>query len=102
MLYNAIIAVFIVSISGMFALVFGQTPSAVIKPTYTSGDVASISQTKLSVKTLTNETEIALTDKTSYRKVPAEPFKGIDLTKAATGAFAEIGAGDKVTVSRAC
>ncbi|MEQ1924051.1 MAG: hypothetical protein ABL952_16225 [Pyrinomonadaceae bacterium] len=96
MLQNVLISVLIFLFSGVFALVFGQTPDAAIKPTYFSGDVAAISATTLSITTKTGTVSVALSDKTAFKKVSAETRS---LTTAIAGALADVVAGDQVTVS---
>jgi len=96
MLQNILISVLIFLFSGVFALVFGQTTDATIKPTYFSGDVASINAKTLSITTKTGVVELAITEKTSFKKVSAETRS---LTTASAGALGDVVAGDQVTVS---
>lgn len=99
MVQNIIISILFFLFSGAFALVFGQTPDASIKPTITAGDVFSITAKSMVIAAKTENVETVLTEKTVYKRVSAEPFKALNFATATTGAFGEIGVGDIVTVS---
>jgi hypothetical protein len=74
---------------------FGQTPAA-LKPSVVTGDVASISDTKIVLKTKDGEIDVVLTDKTDYKRVPPEnPV----LKAAVASSRADIGEGDKLLVT---
>ncbi len=96
MLQNIFISVLIFLFLGVSGLVFGQTTEAAIKPTYFSGDVATINAKTLAITTKTGVVEVALTEKTSFKKVSAETRS---LTTASAGAVADVAFGDQVTVS---
>lgn len=92
---QVIISIIIFIFSGMSLLVIGQTTAAP-KPIVIAGDVASISEGKIIVATKTGPTDVLTNEKTAYRKVPAD---SLTTTAAVPGAFGDITAGDKVTVS---
>ncbi|MBK8304234.1 MAG: hypothetical protein IPK98_12815 [Chloracidobacterium sp.] len=96
MLQNILISVLIFLFSGVFALVFGQTPGAATKPTYVRGEVAAIESKSISVTTDTGKVDAAITEKTAFKRVSAET---LDFAKGVDGALADIAVGDKVTVS---
>ncbi len=85
----------VVLLFGAFGIVYGQTPIAV-KPTYFAGEVAAISPRSIVITTKSGPAEVMLTDKTTYMRASAENFS---LSTAVAGALADIGVGDKVTVS---
>ncbi len=96
MLQNAIVSLLILLFSGVFGLVLGQTDAA-IKPVYMAGDVVSLGDKKIVVNDAkTGTVELTLTDKSVYKKVSAE---NANLTAATPGTLAEIGVGDRLTVS---
>ncbi|MBK7394539.1 MAG: hypothetical protein IPI64_14800 [Chloracidobacterium sp.] len=96
MLQNLIISVMIFLVSGVFALVSGQTPATAVKPTYLRGDVAAIDGKTISVTTDTGKVDAVITEKTAFKKVSAET---LDFAKATDGTLADIAVGDKATVS---
>jgi len=77
------------------AAAFGQsTPS--MKPSVVTGDVASISDTKIVLKTKDGDIDVVLSDKTDYKRVPPEN----PVIKAAVPSTrADIGEGDKLLVT---
>jgi len=90
----------ILAITTFFILFAGANPAAfaqdATKPTYFPGEVISVTGNKLSLQTKEGVVEITLQPTTAYKKVPPDNPK----ISAATGAtLADIGAGDKVTVS---
>ncbi len=95
MLQNAIISFLLLLFAGVFAFVFGQTPSAV-KPTMVVGDLVAVSDKKFTVNQKTGPIEVATTDATAFKKVSAE---NPSLTAATPGAASDIGIGDKLTIS---
>ena len=99
MAQNIIISILLFLFSGAFALVFGQTTDASIKPTITAGTVFSITAKSMVIAAKTGNVEVELSEKTAYRRVSAEPFKTLNFVTATTGAFSEVGVGDIVTVS---
>lgn len=96
MLQNILISVLIFLFSGVFSLVFGQTPASAIKPTYVRGEVAAIDAKSISVTTDTGKIDAAIAEKTAFKRVSAET---LDFAKGVDGALADIAVGDKVTVS---
>ncbi len=95
MIQNLIVSVFIFLISGVFALAFGQTPEA-IKPSVVSGDVVSINATAIVVNAKTGEVNVAITDKTEFKKVTAE---NPSIKTAVAATTSDIGVGDKLMVT---
>jgi hypothetical protein len=88
-------------LSGIFLLfalsvlnVFGQTTA--VKPSAISGDVSSITNEKIVLKTASGEIEAVLSDKTQYFSVPPE---NPTLKAAVAATFADLGVGDKVLVT---
>ena len=82
--------------TGTFGLVIGQTDAA-IKPVYMAGDVVSLGDKKIVVNDAkAGAVQLTLTDKSAYKKVSAE---NANLTAATPGTLAEIGVGDRLTVS---
>jgi len=92
---NLIISVFIFLVSGATALVFGQTTEA-IKPSVVAGDVVSISAASIVVNAKTGQVNVAITDKTEFKKVTAE---NPSLKTAVAAAASDIGVGDKLMVT---
>ena len=73
-----------------------QTPTGVVKNTIISGDVVSVDSSKISLKTKDGDVNVALSDKTEFKKVPPEN----PVLKAAVAAtISDIGEGDKLLVS---
>src|SRR5690349_20201932 len=87
-----IAAIFVICWSVGFAS--GQTPAAV-KPVPVAGDIKSISATSVTVGTRNGPVDVALTEKTVYKRAGAD----FNLAAATPGAFADISVGDKVTIS---
>lgn len=77
------------------ALAFGQGVTAV-KPTVIAGDATSVGDKKIVVNTKTGPMDVEVSDKTVFKKVSAEnPV----FANATTGAFTDIGVGDRLTIS---
>ena len=76
--------------------VFGQAPTGVVKNTLVTGDVSSIDAGRIVLQSKDGEISITLTDKTEYKRVPADNPN----PKAAVAAtLSEIAVGDKLLVS---
>lgn len=88
----AAIAIFVIYWS--VGLANGQTPAAV-KPVPVAGDIKSISATSVIVGTRNGPVDVALTEKTVYKRAGAD----FNLAAATAGAFADMSVGDKVTIS---
>ena len=85
--------IFVISVA-VFAA--AQTPTGVVKNTIISGDVVSVDSSKISLKTKDGDVNVALSDKTEFKKVPPEN----PVLKAAVAAtISDIGEGDKLLVS---
>jgi hypothetical protein len=89
---------FLNSMAVIFALgacLFGLGQNAV-KPTIVLGDVTAIDTAKISLQTKDGALEIALNDKTEYKRVsPEKP----SLASAIAAALTDVGVGDRVAVS---
>lgn len=95
MLRKLLISLAIFVISGAFGLVSGQTPASV-KPSVISGDVTSMSDKKIVVSAKNGAIDVALTDKTEFKRVsPTNP----SLTAATAAALSDIAVGDKLIVT---
>ncbi len=80
---------------GLFADVSAQT-SAAVKPSVVTGDVVSITITKIVLATRDGELDVMLNEKTEYKRVPPDN----PVLKAAVAAgHSDIGAGDKLLVT---
>lgn len=96
MLKNIIITILISIFSGAFALVFGQTPDAALKPSYITGEVTAVGEKKFTINALTGPLDIVITDKTIFKHASAA---NPNPATATAGAIMDIGIGDKLTVS---
>ena len=96
MLQNFLLTTLIFLCTGIFGSVSGQTPEGGLKPSVVSGDVATIGDHKIVVNAKTGAVNVALTDKTEFKRVsPENPS-----LKAATAAtLADIGVGDKLMIT---
>ena len=96
MLQNILITVLIFLCSGGFGYVFGQTPAGGVKPSVVTGDVVSVSDKRLVLNAKSGPVNVALTDKTEFKRVsPENP----SLKTATAAALTEIGVGDKLMVT---
>ncbi len=85
----------IVIIGGIGFTVSGQTPAGMVRNSVVTGDVISIDAAKIVLQTKDGELTAALSDKTEYKRVPADN----PTAKAAVPAtFSEIAVGDKLMV----
>lgn len=73
---------------------FSQT--AGVKPSVVTGDVVSIEAARIVLQTKDGALDVALTDKTVYKRVPPE---NPDPKAAVASSFADIGVGDKLLVT---
>ncbi len=73
--------------------IFGQTT---IKPSVVTGDVISISEKEIQLKTDAGDITVELEEKTTFKRVPPENPK---LDAAVDAAIADIGEGDKLLVT---
>ena len=96
-MHNKILFFIIIILSaGVCFTAFGQTPTGVVKNTIVTGDVTSIDAGKIVLQTKDGEISITLSDKTVYKRVPAD---NPDPRAAVAAAFVDIGSGDKLLVS---
>lgn len=91
--------VFIIQIISFLLLisfvVTGRAQTAV-KPSALTGDVVSVSDTKIVLKTAGGDVDVNLSDKTEFKRVPPE---NPTLKAAVPAAFSDIGVGDKLLVT---
>lgn len=87
---------FILSLFCIAGSNFAQTADASIKPVYKSGDVVSIAADKIVIWTATGSLDIALNDRSEFKRISAEKPS---LSTATAVTLSEIAVGDKVTVS---
>lgn len=86
---------FIPFLTLLFCVSLASAQTAV-KPSVVTGDVVSISESKIVLKTEDGDLDVTLTDKTEYKRVPPEN----PVLKAAVAATrADIGEGDKLMVT---
>ena len=91
-----LITILIFLCSGGCGYIFGQTPSGGVKPSVVTGDVVTVSDKKLVVNAKSGPIDVALTDKTEFKRVsPENP----SLKTATAAALSEIGVGDKLMVT---
>jgi hypothetical protein len=97
MLYNFLITIILIAVSGIFSFIYSQDPGQqAIKPTVLTGEIVSIGENKLTIATPNGNVDIAITGSTSIRKVsPEKP----SLSTATPADFSDLGKGDRVTVS---
>lgn len=95
MLQNILITILIIVLSGIFGHVFGQTPDP-LKPSVITGDVAVIDASKIVVTTKDGEVQANLTEKTQFKRVPAE---NPSLAAAVAATAGEIAVGDRVVIT---
>jgi ribosomal protein L24 len=93
--YMSIATLIFVSTS-VFAVVGAQTPSLTVKPSVVAGDVASMDGGKIIVSSKTGSVEVIVTDQTAFKRVSAV---NPNLQAAKDGTIAEIGVGDRLTVT---
>lgn len=77
-------------------VVDGQTPTTAVKPSVIAGDVTALGDKMATISTKTGTVSIVFTDKTVFKKVSAV---NPDYKAAADGSAADIGVGDKLTVT---
>src|SRR5687768_2416817 len=82
-------------LSGSVLSAWSQTVS--VKPSLVAGDVVSIETAKIVMQTKDGSLNVALTDKTEFKRVPPDSTE--KLKAAVPSSPAEIGTGDKVVVS---
>lgn len=88
---NKILIAFIVAAAAVVSAIAQAPRNSVV-----SGDVLSVDQTTVVLKTAEGELKLILTDKTEYKRVPPEnPV----LKAAVTAALTDIGVGDKLMVT---
>lgn len=83
----------LLTLSGLAIVVSAQTG---VKPSALTGDVVSVSETKIVLKTKDGDLDVNLSDKTEYKRVPPE---NPTLKAAVAAAFTDIGIGDKLLVT---
>ena len=94
-MYKRIFLLFsLVVLPAVFSLVAAQTPEIGITDTKAGGEVVSVTDTKITVKTKDGDIDAIVSSATVFKKVSPENVR--DITPSA---FAEISAGDKVLIS---
>lgn len=83
----------LIVLSGLGSSAIGQTQ---VKPSALTGDVVSINESKIVLKTKDGDVDINLSDKTEYKRVPPE---NPTLKAAVAATFGDIGVGDKLLVT---
>jgi ribosomal protein L24 len=76
--------------------VWAQSADVGIKPNYAGGEVMSVAENKIILQTKDGTIEIALSDKTEYKRVPPD---NPSLKAAVAASFADVGVGDKLLVT---
>lgn len=93
---KSIFFIVLLTISGIFSAVSGQTSDGGLKPSVVTGDVNSLSAESITLQTKDGALGVAVNDKTEFKKVmPDNP----SLKAAVASSFSEIGTGDKLVVS---
>ncbi len=85
----------IISLSGLASVTFAQTATIGPKNSVVTGDVISVDAGRIILQTKDGELNVGLSDKTEYKRVPAD---NPSLKAATPAAFGEIGVGDKLMV----
>lgn len=85
----------IISLSGLASVTFAQTATIGPKNSVVTGDVISVDAGRIMLQTKDGELNVGLSDKTEYKRVPAD---NPSLKAATPAAFGEIGVGDKLMV----
>jgi hypothetical protein len=97
MVRKRIVLIFaVVFVIGSLSSVFAQTTDTPMKPTIVVGEVTSVDPAKITLQTKDGSLEVALVDKTEYKRVSAEKPS---LSTATPSSLSEIGVGDKIAVS---
>ncbi|CAN5183595.1 hypothetical protein BH20ACI2_BH20ACI2_13450 [soil metagenome] len=86
---------FLLICAGITAVI-GQTPTAAVKPSVIAGDVTTLGEKTATINTKTGPVEIVFTENTIFKKVSAV---NPDFKMATDGGLADIGVGDKLTVT---
>lgn len=81
---------------GTLSAVLGQSPSTGVKASVLTGEVASISESKIVLQTKDGFVDVVLSDKTQFKRVPPE---NPSITAAVAAAVSDIGSGDKLMVT---
>lgn len=92
---SEVFTLFIISIA-MGIAAFAQTPAGGVKNTLVAGDVIAAESGKIVFATKDGEVSATLSDKTEFKKIPAEDRR---MSAAVPAAFSDIGVGDKIVVS---
>src|ERR1051325_4193786 len=86
----------VIFVIGCMSSIFAQTADNPMKPTIVVGEVTVVDPAKIALQTKDGALEIALTDKTEYKRVSAEKPS---LSTATASSLSDISVGDKVAVS---
>lgn len=85
-----------VLLSGVFTLISAQPAEIGIAANLASGEVKTIADGKLTVKTKDGDIDVILSSATTYKKIPPGP---VSLRNAVDSSLAEISVGDKIMVT---
>lgn len=85
-----------VLLSGVFTIISAQPAEIGISANLASGEVKSISEGKLTVKTKDGDIDVILSAATTYKKIPPGP---VSLKNAVDSSLTEISVGDKIMVT---
>lgn len=97
-MYKKIFSLFtLVFLTGLVSTVFAQIPSETpARQNSAAGEVVSVTEKTIVVQTKDGPIEAALSETTSYKKIPPD---NASLKNAVSSALSEIGVGDKVLIS---
>lgn len=96
MAQNFFITILLFLCSATVGITFGQMPDGALKPSYVTGEVASVDSAKMIITGKSGNVEVLLTAKTVFKRVsPENP----NLQAATAAALSDIGVGDRVTLS---
>ncbi len=85
-----------VFLAGVNSFVRAQATDASVKPSVVTGEVSTVSESKIVLQTKEGTVDVALSDKTEYKRVsPEKP----SLATAVASNFSDIGVGDKVIIT---
>src|SRR5262245_53970814 len=93
---RTVLIIAVIFVVGCLSSVRAQTTDTPVKPTIVIGEVTAIDSAKITLQTKDGALEVALIDKTEYKRVSAEKPS---LSTATPSSLSDISVGDKVAVS---
>ncbi len=91
---KVILLALVVFLASAFSSVSAQTTNVAVKPSLVAGEVSSLTESKIVLQTKDGAIDVALTDKTEYKRVsPENPSLKV------ASSFSDIGVGDKIVVT---